>query len=183
MRVLDQIAHPDNRLDIVAGLIDGILNALALAAGRLTHVGGEGATLSLAARVAVAAGVTTIFVFFVAHYAQLRLELVRHERELNFTEHGKLAATNLGRSIFFESLFKAVLAAVFSLIGALSPLILCTLLPSPVWLGLVITIIALGGLGGLLARTFYGSPLIWGIGLFAGGIALTLIGMQLDLVG
>jgi VIT1/CCC1 family predicted Fe2+/Mn2+ transporter len=183
MSAIDLIRHPNNRLDVVAGLIDGILNALALAAGRLVHTGGEGATLSLAMRVSVAAGATTIFVFFVAHYAQLRLELVRHERELNFTAHGKLAATRLGRSVFLESLFKAFLAAGFSLVGALFPLILCTLLPSPPWLGLAITIVALGGLGALLARTFYGSPWLWSLGLFIGGIVLTFVGMKLDLVG
>jgi VIT1/CCC1 family predicted Fe2+/Mn2+ transporter len=183
MSVFDFIRHPNNRLDVVAGLIDGILNALALAAGRLVQAGGEGATLSLSLRVSIAAAATTVFVFFVAHYAQLRLELVRHERELNFTAHGKLAATSLGRRVFLESLYKALLASVFSLAGALFPLLLCTLLPSPAWLGLAITIVALGGLGALLARTIYGSPWAWGIGLFIGGILLAFIGMKLNLVG
>jgi hypothetical protein len=183
MKALDFIRHPNNRLDIVAGLIDGILNALTLAAGRLMHVGDEGATVSLALRVSVAAGATTIFVFFVAHYAQLRVELIRHERELNFMAHGKLAATSLGRSVFFESLYKALLAASFSLAGALFPLILCAWLTSPSWLGLAITIIALGGLGALLAKTFYGSPVAWGVCLFVGGVILALVGVKLDLVG
>lgn len=96
--------------------------------------------------------------------------------------HGKLAATSLGRSVFFESLYKALLASGFSLAGALFPLILCTWLSSPSWLGLAITIIALGGLGALLAKTIYGSPWIWGIGLFVGGLLLAIVGMQLDLV-
>lgn len=183
MKTVDLIRHPSNRLDVVAGLIDGILNALALAAGRLIHTAGAGATLNLALRVSIAAGATTFFVFFVAHYAQLRLELVRHERELNFTEHGRLAATNLGHRVFIESLSKAMLASMFSLAGALFPLVLCTLLPSPAWLGLAITICALGALGALLAKTFYGSPLLWGVGLFLGGIALGFIGMKLNLVG
>ncbi len=56
MSAIDLIRHPNYRLDVFAGLIDGILNALALAAGRLLHTGGEGATLSLALRVSVAAG-------------------------------------------------------------------------------------------------------------------------------
>jgi predicted membrane protein (TIGR00267 family) len=183
MKALDLVRHPDNRLDVVAGLIDGILNALALAAGRLVHTGGEGATLDLGLRVSIAAGATTIFVFFVAHYAELRLELIRHERELNFTEHGRLAATRLGRRVFRESLSKALLAAAFSLVGALLPLLLCTMLPTPRWLGLAITILALGGLGALLARTFYGSPTRWAAGLLLGGVALALVGMKLDLVG
>lgn len=183
MRVLDLARHPNNRLDVVAGLIDGILTALALAAGRLVHAEGEGATLGLAFRVSLAAGATTIFVFFVAHYAQLRMELIRHERELSMMEHGKLAATSLGRSVFLEAMHKAMLASAFSLLGAFLPLMLCTLLPSPTWLGLAITILALGGLGALLARTFHGSPLVWGITLLVGGIVLAFVGMELDLVG
>lgn len=107
MSAIDFIRRPGNRLDVVAGLIDGILNALTLAAGRLANAGGEGATLSLAVRVSVAAGATTIVVFFIAHYSQLRLELISHERELNFTEHGKLAATQLGRRVFRESLLSS----------------------------------------------------------------------------
>lgn len=177
------IRDPNNRLDVVAGLIDGILNALTLAAGRLAHTGGEGATFSLALRVSAAAGATTVFVFFIAHYAQLRLDLIRHERELNFTEHGRLAATHLGRRVFLKSLLRAMLAAGFSLVGALFPLLLCAIAPSPRWLGLAITIIVLSGLGALLARTIYGSPLRWGLGHFIVGIALALVGIQLDLVG
>jgi predicted membrane protein (TIGR00267 family) len=183
MRLLELARRPNNRLDVVAGLIDGILTALTLAAGRLVRAEGEGATFGLALRVSVAAGATTIFVFFVAHYAQLRLELIRHERELNLTEHGRLAATSLGRRVFMEAMYKAILASVFSLIGAFLPLTLCTLLPSPAWLGLGITIVALGGLGALLARTFYGSSLIWGIVLLLGGVALAFVGVELDLVG
>ena len=183
MKPTELIRHPNNRLDIVAGLIDGILNALALAAGRLLHSNGEGATFGLALRVGVAAGATTIFVFFVAHYAELRLELVRHERQLNFTEHGRLAATNLGRRVLLEALAKAVLAAACSLAGALLPLLLCTVLPTPAWLGLATTILALGVLGALLAKSFYGSPLLWSFCLLVGGVALAFVGVKVDLVG
>ena len=183
MSTVHFIRDPSNRLDVVAGLIDGILNALTLAAGQLVHAGGEGATLSLALRVSVAAGATTIFVFFIAHYAQLRLDLIRHERELNFTQHGKLVATRLGHRVFLESLLKAMLASGFSVVGALFPLILCAIAPSLAWLGLAISILALSGLGALLARTIYGSPLLWGAGHFVAGIMFALVGMQLNLVG
>lgn len=183
MRVFDLIRHPSNRLDVVAGLIDGVLNALALAAGHLLKATGDGTTFGLAVRVGLAAGVTTIFVFFVAHYAQLRLELVRHERELNLSAHGRLAATRLGRSVLIEATFKACLAATFSLAGAGFPLALCALLPSPPWLGLGLTIASLGILGALLAKTFYGSPWLWGTALLLGGIALTIVGVHLSIVG
>lgn len=183
MNPSELVRHPNNRLDVVAGLIDGILNALALAAGRLVQSAGDGATLSLALRVSAAAGATTIFVFFVAHYAELRLELIRHERELNFTGHGQLAATKLGRRVLKESVIKATLAAFFSVVGAMFPLVLCVLLPWPTWLGLAITILALGVLGAMLAKTFYGSPLIWAAGLLCGGIALAYVGVKVDLLG
>jgi hypothetical protein len=64
MSTINVIRDPSNRLDVVAGLIDVILNALTLAAGRLAHAGGGGVTLSFALRVSIAAGVTTIFGFF-----------------------------------------------------------------------------------------------------------------------
>ena len=41
MSAVNFIRDPSNRLDVVAGLIDGILNALTLAAGRLVHAGGR----------------------------------------------------------------------------------------------------------------------------------------------
>lgn len=69
-----------------------------------------------------------------------------------------------------------------SLVGAFLPLALCALLPSPPWLGLAITVVALGGLGAALARTIYGSPLAWGAALLVGGAALAWVGMRLDLV-
>ena len=165
----------------MAGLIDGILHALALASGRLLE--GNGVSLSLAARVSVAAGLTTVFVFFVAHYAELRVQLVRLERQLNMTEHGRLAASRLGQQVLRESVVKALLATGFSFAGALFPLLICALLPSCPWVSLTLTIFALGVLGGLLANTFYGSPLAWSLALIAGGIGLMAIGMKLNLVG
>lgn len=47
----------------------------------------------------------------------------------------------------------------------------------------MITVVALGGLGAMLARTIFGSPLVWGAGLFIGGIVLVAVGTKLDLVG
>lgn len=181
MRVLGLIARAENRLDIVAGLVDGILNALTLAAAKLIEAGG-GVSLSLALRVSIAAGLTTIFVFFVAHYAELRLQLVRHERQLNMTEHGRLAASKLGQQILQESLVKAMLASLFSLVGALFPLLCCVLIPTPRWASPTIAILALAGLGALLAKTFYGSALVWAFALATFGAGMTFIGIELNLV-
>ena len=83
MKLQTWAQSPRTRLDITAGLVDGILNALTLASGRLLATDAPGATADLAFRVGAASALTTIFVFFVAHYAELRAELARAERELN----------------------------------------------------------------------------------------------------
>lgn len=168
------------RLDIVAGLVDGILNALTLAAGRLLARHG-GASLDLAVRVGAATATTTLFVFFCAHYAELRAELIRAEHELNLLSHGRLASSRLGRRAAMTALSGAGLAAACGLVGAMAPLLLCVWLPGPRWAGLAITIILLGILGALLARSFYGSAIIWALAIMIGGIFLTAIGMQIDI--
>lgn len=168
------------RLDIVAGLVDGVLNALTLAAGRLLKTDG-GASVDLAVRVGAATALTTVFVFFFAHYAELRGEIARAERELNLLSHGQLASSRLGRQALINSLAGASLAALCGLVGAMTPLLLCTLLPGPAWLGLALTIALLGVLGAFLAKSFHGSPALWAFIISVGGVLLTLIGIQIDI--
>jgi hypothetical protein len=183
MSTVHFIRDPSNRLDVVAGLIDGILNALTLAAGRLVHAGGEGATLSLALRVSVAAGATTIFVFFIAHYAQLRLDLVRHERQLNFTQ-ARQARRDAPRTqgisgVAFKGDARIRLQRGRGAISSDS--LRDRAVPSMVGFGDYNP--RLERTRRLLARTIYGSPLLWGAGHFVAGIVFALVGMQLDLVG
>ncbi|MFT3977517.1 MAG: hypothetical protein QM688_10445 [Sphingomonas bacterium] len=179
MMLRHRLTDPRNRLDIVAGLVDGILNALTLAAGRMVH--GAGADLMLALRVGTATGLTTIFVFFMAHYAELRAEIARSERQLNLASHGKLATSRLGQRAVRESLAGAALAAVCGVSGSVLSLLLCAWLPEPHWLGLAADIALLGLLGVLLARSVHGSPLIWAPSIMAGGVVLTLIGVEIDI--
>lgn len=181
MRSLGWLTAPHNRLDMVAGIIDGILTALTLAAAKLLE--GGGLSLALVAKVGAVGACTTIFVFFVAHYAELRTELVRSERELNLMAHGKLATTRLGRQVLYESLWGAVLAATCCFLGAVMPLLLSLMFPAMPLIGLALTILLLGLLGALLARSTFGSPILWAIAMMAGGIALTFIGVKLDIVG
>lgn len=181
MSIRTWLAAPRLRLDIVAGMVDGILNALTLAAGPLLKPHG-GASLGLASRVGAAAALTTLFVFFVAHYAELRAELVRTERQLNLTSHGALAASRLGRRALVEAAASALVAAACGLFGAACPLFLSSALPGPGWLGLGMTIMLLGILGAVLAQSFYGSMLFWSCTIMLGGIVLTFIGIQLNLV-
>jgi VIT1/CCC1 family predicted Fe2+/Mn2+ transporter len=168
------------RLDVVAGLVDGILTALTLASGKLLN-SPEGPSVGFAFRVGAATALTTLFVFFVAHYAESRADIYRAERELNLLSHGKLAAGALGRRAVQESLVGAMLAAVCGLVGAMVPLLLCNVLAATPWIGLAISVAFLGALGAVLARSFHGAPTIWAITLMSGGASLVWIGFQLDI--
>lgn len=177
MKVFNWLAAPESRLDLVAGLIDGILTSLTLASGRL--IAGSGASLGLAVRVAIATGLTNGLVFFFAHYAELRTDLVGYERQLNLTSHGKLASSALGRTALLRSFSSAAVAILWTIIGGFSALMVCVWVPDPRWAGPAIDVALLGGLGVLLARSIHGSALRWALGLMAGGALLTFAGLQL----
>ncbi|MFZ0557848.1 MAG: hypothetical protein WAN31_09970 [Methylovirgula sp.] len=162
MNFRNLIESPRTRLDATAGMVDGILTALILAAGHLLRQSG-GATIDLGLRVGTASAVTTLFVFFVAHYAELRAELARAEHTLSLLAHGKLVATRLGRRSFLRALGGAFVAALCGFVGSLVPIALCASLPPPPWLGIGATILLLGLLGALLARSFYGPIYLWAL--------------------
>lgn len=181
MNIRAWVTSPRHRLDVVAGLVDGILNALTLAAGRMLK--GTPADVGLAMRVGAAAGATTIFVFFMAHYAELRAELSRSERQLNLTSHGKLATSRLGLRALRESCSGATLAAACGITGSIVSLLLCVIMPEPRWLGPLCDIGLLGVLGLCLARSVHGSPWVWAPSIILGGLVLTWIGIAIDITG
>src|SRR5581483_11711311 len=87
---------------LVIGLVDGILTALILAAGKVAGAG-ESIYLSDLLRVAVVASVSAAFTFFVAQYSRFRHELVHAERHLTLGSRGPLVKTQLGRAVLLES--------------------------------------------------------------------------------
>ncbi|HTV26732.1 MAG TPA: hypothetical protein VMF32_03035 [Xanthobacteraceae bacterium] len=176
------IVQPSTRLDTTAGFVDGILNALTLASGKLL-ASAEPPTAALAVRVGAATAATTLFVFFVAHYAERRSELVRAEKELNLAVHGQLARGALGRRALKDAFAAATLAACCGLAGAMVPLLLCFLVPTPRWLGVSLTVLLLGALGAVLARSFHGDAKAWALTLILGGAVLTWLGLQLKIAG
>jgi VIT1/CCC1 family predicted Fe2+/Mn2+ transporter len=175
-----RIGQRRHRLDVVAGLIDGILNALTLAAAKL--VTRDGLTPSLVVKLAAVTACTTSFVFFVAHYAQLRSELVHAARELNILSRGHLATTQLGRQIFREALLNAAVASVCGIVGSTIPLALSLVVPAVPFLGIALTIALLGALGCWLAISVFGSPALWASGLMLGGAIVTVIGLKLNVL-
>lgn len=181
MKLRAWLGNPRTRLDVVAGLVDGILNALTLAAGRLLK--SPTPDVGLIVRVSIATGLTTLFVFFMAHYAELRAELVRAEKELNLLSHGRLASSRLGRQAMAAAAAGASLAAACGLVGSAAAFLICAYTPGPTWAGLVAAILVVGALGSLLARSFHGAPWFWAIAAMAGGAALTWVGVKIDLTG
>lgn len=169
-----------HRLDLVAGLSDGMLTALTLGAGHILPTNAP-TSIGLAFRVSCAAAVSGAFIFFVAHYAERRGELVEAERQLNLTSHGQLATSRLGRAAMREAAIQAAIASGCTFLGALLPLMVSALIPQPRWLGAAVALVALCLLGYFLARTVYGHPLRWMVGLVLGGVALALLGIWLDI--
>jgi predicted membrane protein (TIGR00267 family) len=172
----------ENLLPLVLGFSDGILTALTLAAGRLTG-SEQPVTLSLAMRIAVGALASGAFVFFVARYAELRRELIRAERQLNLTSHGRLAATRLGVAALHDALLSGLISSVSAFCGALVPLLMAAFCPGYRWVSILAALATLALLGIGLARVVHGHVLRWSIGLVAGGGALSIVGAYLKIVG
>lgn len=162
------------------GVSDGILNALTLAAASVLHGVGLGPRLS--ARIGVVALVTAIVTLFIAEYTQNRLELLRAERQLMFTQSGRLAATSLGRAVFRDSIAAALVAGASSFAGAALPLFIGTLLPRVSWIALVASAAALAFLGVVLGSHVGGRRIVWAAALVVAGVVVTIIGMQLEIV-
>jgi predicted membrane protein (TIGR00267 family) len=165
-------------LPLALGFADGILNALTLASASLLGSDAH-ATFALAGRIGVAAFVTAGFALFVADYADARGSLRHASRQLNLGSEADLAATRLGQAARRRAVTQSGLAALSSLIGASLPLFLAAALPGPGWIAAVLSILALGLLGAVLAATVLASRVRWALALVGGGIAVTLVGAWL----
>lgn len=176
-----KLPHHRSLLAPVLGFADGILTALTLAAGGLTR-SGDPISLNRVFAIATSALVSGAFVFYVAHYAQLRGELVHAERQLNLLSHGRLASTRLGYAVLKEALWAAALSSVASFFGSLIPLLTGFLLPTLRWGAVVTSMTSLGILGIALAHVVHGSYWRWCVGLVSSGALLSFIGIRLHIV-
>jgi predicted membrane protein (TIGR00267 family) len=166
---------------VTTGLTDGILTALTFGAAKV-FASHEHVTASITFRLAAAAALSAAFVFFVADYARLRLELVQAERHLSLTTRGQLATTHLGRAVFYQSLRGMAASGVSSFCGALFPLLCAVLLPRLPWIAIIASIGALAFLGACLGRSLYGSAIRWAFGLTVLGGVLAWVGLKLHVV-
>lgn len=181
MNAVQWIVHRKYRLDLVAGFCDGILTALTLAGGKIVHSDSP-VDVGLALRIAAASAISGAFIFFVAHYAELRGELHEAERQLTLTSHGRLAKSRLGRTVLFESMIGAFIASVCGFWGTFFPLVIAVLVPTAPWLGIVAAHVGLAVLGVFLAMTVHGRPFYWAGSLVVSGGILAYIGSRLRLI-
>jgi len=176
------LRFPVSSLPIVLGLLDGITNALGLAAHSILG-GGDGSRLGfgLALRVALFALVTAVFAIFVARYVEMRASLIRAGRQLNLLEQGALAATRLGRAARRDAVADAVQACAASFSGALLPLGVAVAFPAFPWLPLLLAEGMLTFLGLVIGRRLRGNPGLWAAALALAGIILIAIGAALNI--
>jgi VIT1/CCC1 family predicted Fe2+/Mn2+ transporter len=108
--------------------------------------------------------------------------LIRSERQLNLTSHGRLAAGRLGTEVRYEAIRAGVTSSLAAFCGALLPLMAAALAPQHHWIAILSALLALAALGFALARAVHGSSTRWSLGLVAGGILLSLLGAFLKII-
>jgi predicted membrane protein (TIGR00267 family) len=171
----------ENVFALVIGLMDGILTALTLAAGKIVETGSP-LSIDLAFRISVGAAASGVCVFFVAEYARQRGDMVHAEKHLNLSSHGKLAVSRLGGMAIRQAGIGAAISCTCSFFGALLPLLPAAIVPNKPWLALVAALVALAFLGVCLGRVNYGSPVAWALALVLIGVSLAVIGIELHIV-
>jgi predicted membrane protein (TIGR00267 family) len=179
MKTLKQLTKLKTRFYVVAGFSDGLLTALTLAGGKIINPESS-MTFNLALRVGLYAAITGVFIYFLAHYQELRNELAVSERQLNLTPHGRLASSRLGRAVFLEAAQNAFSGGFTSFCGALLPLAVGVVLPGYITIAVALVLLFL--LGIFIARYVNGNAVKWGLGLLISGAILTFVGMQLNIV-
>lgn len=168
-------------LPMALGLSDGILNALMLAANRLQG-DTDPMTLSLSLRIAVATAVASIFMLFVAEYAQLRQDLEHADTQLNVLAPGRMATSRQGRAVVREAGVVASISGLCAFVGSGAPLLVAALFGASGLWALAMAVIGLGLLGAMVARAVHGSWLVWTVVMMFGGAAVSVLGIYLHIV-
>ncbi len=166
---------------VITGLVEGMLTALTLAAGKMLRPG-ESIAGDLALRIGMAAGFPTIVVFFAAEYARQRQELLHMAHQLNLTRRERLADGKLGRQAWRESSLSALASGLCSFGGAAIPLLAAGEIPGSGWPAIAVTVGCLGGLGAGIGYTTASCKTCWALALVIAGGLLTGLGYLLQVV-
>lgn len=167
---------------ILLGLIDGILTVLTLATGKILGTPHSTFSLGLAIRVALVTSVSGACIYFISEYSRQRIRLIRAEKELNFTQHGKFVTTYLGKQIVRETAVSVVVSGSCCFLGAFIPLSGAVFFPVSAWISVVVALLTLALLGWSIAKIVYGNIFMWVICLFLVGLAVGFIGYELHVI-
>jgi predicted membrane protein (TIGR00267 family) len=171
-----------NLFALLLGLIDGILTVLTLATGKVLDYTGEKFSLSLGLRLASVTAISGCFVYFISEYTKQRHSLIKFEKELNLTSHGKFVTSNLGKQILKETFIGVLVSGTFSFFGAFIPISGALFFPQYSWLPILIALLILAGLGLGLSNLVYGNKMSWVFGLVLTGIVVSYIGYVLHVI-
>ena len=166
---------------IITGLIEGMLTALTLAAGKMLRPG-DALTGGLAVRIGLAAGFPTAAVFFAAEYARQRKELLRMAYQLNMIRRERLFAGNLGRQALRESFVSAVVSGLCSFGGATAPLMVASEIPGAGWASIMVVMACLGVLGAGIGHTTLSCKTCWALAFVVVGGSMAWLGYFLRIV-
>lgn len=168
-------------LPLVLGLCDGVITVLTLIANRLINSDGQ-ISFGFAVQISLVSLITGLFVYFISQYTELRRELLHLENELNLTESGHLAMTNLGKQIIIESVILTIIGSIAAFIGSLVPVVIAIFVQGNKWAPILVAVVILAILGLFLAKLVHGSKIRWILSLIISGLIVSYIGIQLNIV-
>jgi predicted membrane protein (TIGR00267 family) len=171
-----------NLFALVLGLIEGILTVLTLATGRVLDKKGEVFSLGLALRIAFVTAICGGVVYFYSEYTKQRHTLIKFEKELNLSYHGKLVKSNLGKQILKETIIGSSFSGFFSFSGAFLPISGAVFFPQYSWIPVIIALLILAALGLNVAKLVYGNSISWVLALLLTGITVSFIGYKLHVI-
>jgi len=91
-------------------------------------------------------------------------------------------ASRLGRQVARDAAIAAAIAGVASFVGAATPLLIGAITAPLGWPNLVVSVGALGALGGALGAAVSGRRVLWAVSMIVMGVALAALGSVLDIV-
>ena len=160
----------------VLGLTEGIIVALGLGAKYIFEPADvQGGNIVLNSGIFAAVVNLTTSLFTELHEA--RADLLNIERKMVISQRGKLFRTALYRTGRRRALGKAASYGATAFVGASIPLIPVYFTSRTPFLGLLLPLLSLFGLGFYLGRGTIGNPFLWGAGMTLAGIFVGVVGL------
>jgi len=160
----------------ILGVIEGIILAMGLGAKMLLAPGGVTPSNVILNAGILAAVIDLITSFFTELY-QERAQLLNIQRQMVISQRGWFLRTSLYQHALSRVAQRSTTYSIAAFAGASIPLLPIYVLPNLPLLGLLLPLSLLFVLGFLMGKSAAGSPLIWGTGMVAAGLIVTVVGL------